>query len=288
MTSSYSDATLSARPALLPRPPDGRGAPLRSAALVVSALLLAAAARPAPLGAQDVGPAGGGFSGETEELGWSGSADFGLTVTSGNSETTSLAVGADATREFARHTLSLSGNYLRTTENGEEVANRGELSASYRYFPNERFYFTARSAGSFNGPAGLDLRLAPGAGVGYVLAEGEDYQLSAEAGANWIRDAFVDGTSASSVYYAVAEAFSLQLSETTALRQELRYNSNAEDVSDYLLHGEATLTTRITGGIGLRVTVIEDFDATPFQGGPAGEAAEKNDLTLITGVSFQW
>ena len=258
-------------------------------AVLLPAFLLSIVVLPVSAPAQDLPD--GGFSSPQEaeeELGWGGTADFGLTVTSGNSETTSLSFGARATREFVRQRLVFSATYLRTTEEGEEVANRGELGSNYRYFPNRRFYLTARASGSFNEPAGLDLRLSPGLGAGYVLAEGDDYQLSAEGGANWIRDAFVDGTTATSVYYALAQSFSLQLNETTTLEEELRYNPKADDFSDYLLHGEATLTTRITDAIGLRLTLIDDYDATPFQGAPGEPAAEKNDLTFITGINFQW
>lgn len=251
--------------------------------------LVALATAPATATAQDL-PQGEFTSPQAPEegLGWGGTADFGLTVTSGNSETTNLSVAARATRQFAHQRLTLSGSYLRTTEDGEEVANRGELGVSYRYFPNERFYLTGRTTGSFNEPAGLELRLSPGVGAGYVLARGDGYQLSAEGGATWIRDAFVDGTSTTSFYYALAESFTLQVSENTTLDQELRYNPKADDFSDYLLHGEATLTTQITDAIGLRVRVVDDFDATPFQGAPGEPPAEKNDFTLVTGVSFQW
>lgn len=258
-------------------------------AVAVFVALLATTAPPDAAHAQDLPDGGfGGQEAAEEELGWSGTADFGFTLTSGNSETTTLSFGARATRDFVRQRLSFSASYLRTTEEGEEVANRGELASSYRYFPNARFYLTARGAGSFNEPAGLDLRLSPGAAAGYVLAEGESFQLTTEAGASWIRDAFIDGTRTTSFYYALAESFSLRLSETTTLEQELRYNPRASDLSDYLLHGEATLTTQITDALGLRLTLIDDFDATPFQGGPDSPPAEKNDLTFIAGVSLQW
>lgn len=262
-----------------------RAAAARLAFPVVVALVVSAA----PAAAQDA-PDGGFASSQAseEEVGWGGTADFGLTVTSGNSETTNLSLAARATREFARQRLNLAGSYLRTTEDGEEVANRGEVGAAYRYFPNPRFYLTGRATGSFNEPAGLELRLSPGLGAGWVLAAGDGYQLSAEAGATWIRDAFVDGSSTTSVYYAAAQSFTLQVSDNTTLDQELRYNPRAGDFSDYLLHGEVTLTTQITDAIGIRVRAIDDFDATPFQGAPGEPPAEKNDLTLVTGVSVQW
>lgn len=270
------------------RPTSAHRAATRLSALACVAAL-ALAADPGPAAAQDLPD--GDFSSpqaSEEELGWGGTADFGFTVTSGNSETTNLSLAARATREFTRQRLTLSGNYLRTTEQGEEVANRGQLGASYRYFPNERFYLTGRTTGSFNEPAGLELRLSPGLGAGYVLARGGSYQLSTEGGATWIRDAFVDGTSTTSFYYALAESFTLEVSENTTLDQELRYNPRAGDLSDYLLHAEATLTTQITDAIGLRVRVVDDYDATPFQGAPGEPPAEKNDLTFVTGVSFQW
>lgn len=270
------------RPSRRPAPSPGPAARTAAAAF----FLLPAAA---PAAAQDLPEGGFTEPGATEEdLGWGGTADFGLTVTSGNSETTNLSIGARATRVFLRHRISFSGTYLRTTEDGEEVANRGELATSYRYYPDRRFYFTTRTSGSFNEPAGLELRLAPGAGAGYLLAEGDNYQLSAEAGATWIRDSFVDGSTANSFYYALAQSFSLNVNETTTLEQGLRYNPKADDLSDYLLHGEVTLTTRITDAVALRLTFIDDFDATPFEGAPGEPAAEKNDITFITGVSFSW
>lgn len=223
-----------------------------------------------------------------DSLGWSGTADLGFTLTSGNSETTSLSLGTSVTREFRHQHLGFSGSYLRSTDDGEETANRGEAGIQYRYFPGPRFYFTARGSGGFNEPAGLDLRLAPGAGAGYVLARGDAYELTAEAGANWIRDEFTDGTSETSVFFSAGQSFSLDLTETTSLTQELRYRPNSSDLSDYLLHAEATLTAQVTGGVGLRVTFIDDFDSTPFSGGPDTPPAEENDLTFITGVNVAW
>lgn len=271
-----------------------RGAPSarrRGSALTTTAAVLLAAVLGFPPAAAAQGVDGGEFTAPdtaADSVGWAGTADFGLTVTSGNSETTTVSASARITRRFVLHTLGLSTSYLRTTDEGAEVANRGDLGASYRYFPSRGFYLTARAAGSFNEPAGLELRLAPGAGAGVVVAEGEGYQLSAEAGASWIRDQFVDETTTTSIFYGLAESFSLRVSETTSLEQELRYNPRADDLSDYLLHAEATLTTRITEAIGIRLRVIDDYDATPFEGAPEEEPAEKNDLTLITGLSVQW
>lgn len=262
------------------------------AALRLTACLLLSAGLvfPASAAAQSATPseaAGSGQEGGEEQEGpWSGNADLGVTVTEGNSETMSVSLGFRADREVETQKLSFAASYLRTTEEGEQIASRGEAGVKYDYFPNDRFFFYGRTAAATNEPAGLDLRLSPGAGVGYVFVDSERITLAGETGGNWIREDFVAGSATTSVFFSAAQRLDVEINERTTLSEEVRYNPNASEFSDYLLHAEVTLATMISQAIGLRVTAIDDFDATPFQGGEGREAAEKNDFTLITGVTF--
>ena len=259
----------------------------RTAAGLLAAVILTLGAA-GPSSAQDAAPTPAPGAADEDAHPWRGSADLGLTVTDGNSESLSLSLGAQASRRFDRERLAFSGSFIRTTEDGEEVANQGSFQAGFDYFAGERFFLASMFRAEFNDPAGLSRRLAPGLGLGYELLDSERLSLSVQAGGNWIQDHFVNDSTADAVYVSFRQNFQLAINETTRLNQELRYNPRASDYSDYLLHGEATLTTEISDLIGLRVTLRDDYDSTPFPGGPGEPAREKNDLTFITGVSFQF
>lgn len=223
-----------------------------------------------------------------DEPGWRGNADLGFTLTQGNSETTNLSLGAKVIHQAPSRRWTFDGSYLRATTDGDETANKADASAQFDYFPQDRFFLFARAAAGFNRPAGIDRRLAPGLGVGYTVVAGERADLDVEAGARWIQDRFVDGSTDEAVYASLEETFSLVLNSTTDLAQSLAYAPKAEDFGEFLLEAEVKLTTEITDGLGLRVSVRDDYDSDPFVDPETGEQREKNDLTFVTGVTFSF
>lgn len=252
------------------------------------AVLLAAALVPAPGAAQedplDRAP---GFEPGEGETGWTGNADFGFTLTEGNSETTNLSLAGRVVWRWERSRWTGGLNFLRATDDGEETANRGEASLQYDYFPSRRVFFFGGTSASFNDPAGLDLRLSPSAGVGYQALEEESLALTVQAGGSWIRDAFADGTSEEAVHAVLSEAFSLSLGETADLQQSLAYEPKVEDLADFLLRAEVSVSAMITDAVGLKVSLRDEFDSRPFD--PAeGETREKNDITFVTGVTYRF
>lgn len=267
-------------------PAVARASPALAATITAVLMVL-----PLPLLGQEI-PVGEGVGyGRPEserELGWRGSADLGFTYTEGNSETSNLSVAGRLVHKAPVQRWTFSLSFLRASADGEETANRGETSAKYDYFPAPRFFFFGRGAASFNEPAGLDLRLAPAVGAGYQLVTTGRTSLSGEAGVSWIRDAFADGTSDEAVHAVVSESFTLAVSETTDLEQSLSYQPKAADFGDFLLAGEASLTTMISDAVGLKVTVRDEFDSEPFVDPGTGVQREENDFTFVTGVTYSF
>lgn len=222
-----------------------------------------------------------------EQRGWRGTVDFGLTLTEGNSETTSLSAGAGVVHRLERHRWTLTGSLLRSTSEGEETANRGTASAQYDFFPVERFFFFGRVRAGYNRPAGLTRRLTTGVGAGYSLVETDLVTLSAEGGSSLISETFqTDGTS-SQLHATLAERLTLALGEDTQLVQSLEYQPKFEELGDFLAQGEVALTTRLVGGLGLRLSLSGEYDSDPFVD-EEGERREKLDLTFITGLAYEF
>ena len=214
-----------------------------------------------------------------------GGASFGLTVTEGNSETLSLNFGGKIAYRADDHTWSLSTGLLRTRDGDELKANRGNVTLRYDVEPSERIYVTSQFAASYNQPAGIERRLAPGIGLGYDILRGEESRLSFDAGFNWVGERFADDTRESSVYFNMAQEFKLRVNETTDLEQRLAYSPRPEDLGNYLVNASVTLTTRIWKALGVKTQISDDYDSTPFVDPETGEARSRNDFTFITGLN---
>ena len=258
------------------------------AALAGTVALALAVAGPTDAHAQEAPTATEpGFAAEDEE-GWRGSADLGFTLTEGNSETTTLSVAGLVVWRYDRSRWTASTSFLRATDEGEETANRGDAAVQYDWFPSERFFFFGRGAASFNEPAGLDLRLSPAAGAGYQLIESERHEVTVRGGGSWIRDEFTDGSSDQAVHVLLAQAYHWAISETADLEQSVVYEPKAEEIGDYLLTAQLSVSAMITEALGLKVSVKDEFDSEPFDPAAGEEPVEENDLTLVTGLTFRF
>lgn len=275
-----------------PRARRRSGAPLLGAGVLGPALvalgLVAAAVAPSAAQEQGIGAALSASDVAAEdETGWRGSADVGYTLTRGNSETATLSLAGLAVWRGRRSRWTMDASFLRATDEGEETADKADVAVRHDRFPSERFFLFARGAASYNQPAGLDLRIAPSAGAGYQLVQTDRHELTLRGGGSWIRDEFTDGTSDQAFHVLLAQAYHWELSETADFEQSLTYEPKAEALRDYLLTAQASVAARIAGGLGLKLSVRDEFDSEPFDPG-TGETVEENDLTLVTGVTYQF
>ncbi|HSM09068.1 MAG TPA: DUF481 domain-containing protein [Gemmatimonadota bacterium] len=129
---------------------------------------------------------------------------------------------------------------------------------------------------SYNRPAGIERRLAPGLSLGYDVVRG------------WVGERFTDDTRESSLYFNLEQQFRLRVNETTDLEQRLAYSPRPDDLGDYLIHASLALTTRVWNFLGVKTQISDDFDSTPFVDPETGEARSRNDLTLITGLNVSF
>lgn len=225
---------------------------------------------------------------EEPVMGLRGNADFGLTITQGNSETTNLAISGHSVYRVERQRVTLDANFIRASAEGVRTANKAEGRARYDFFPNDRFFVFARTGIGFDEPAGIDLRVSPGAGVGYTVVQGEPATLDTQLEGRWIRDSFEDGTSDQDLFVTASESFAWQITETANLTQLFEYSPNSADLSDFLLNGEVALSVLITSGLGLKVSVRDEYNSEPFVDAGSGVAREKNDLAFVTGLTVQF
>lgn len=224
---------------------------------------------------------------EEDERGWRGSAELGVTFTEGNSETTNLSLGSEAIHRRERTRWTFSAGLLRATADGEETANRGHLSAQHDFFPVSRWFVFARARAEYNRPAAVLRRLTLGLGTGYVFVETERVRLSGELGSDLISERFPGDSTSEAFFGSFGERFELTVSETSRILQSLTVQPKFEDPGNFLGRGEATLTARVIGALGLRVGMVGEYDSSPFVD-EEGIRREKLDLTFRTGLAYEF
>jgi putative salt-induced outer membrane protein YdiY len=119
---------------------------------------------------------------------WSGSADLGMTIKSGTTDTTDVIAKLQFIRTRPVHTLTLSaaGNY---GEVESEIHTRRYMgNVELRLTPWEHFYTFGYSGIEHDAGRQLELRWTTGAGLGYTLISNDRRLWEAEAGLEYARE----------------------------------------------------------------------------------------------------
>ncbi len=220
---------------------------------------------------------------------WTGSVTANGMLTRGNSETETVGIDARAVRRTDQDRITFGAGYQYgrqedpDTGKKEKTADYLVVLGKYDYFFTQKFYVYAGAKVERDTIADLDLRFAPGVGVGYQWFEGPTFNLNTEAGVAWIYEDFRhDGTREE---FAARLAYHVDWRPITPvlLFHNFEYLPTFHDPGgDYLLNVDA----------GARITLIGNFftelkgelrhDETPAPG------RKKDDWRLLFGLGWNF
>jgi putative salt-induced outer membrane protein YdiY len=217
---------------------------------------------------------------------WSGGADIGLALTSGNSDTVNLAVGLDMTRATIRDKTSVyaASVYSRDKTGGESrtVANTIRGGLRYDRDINHKWFVYGFTDLEHNGLQDLKLRLVLGGGLGYHAVRKERTQLDLLGGLDWNRE-FFNGldNDRSSAEVQLGQTLSHRLGARVALKEQLFVFPSLSNGGEFRVNFDTTLITDISRRIGWQLTLSDRYLSDP----PSG--FDKNDLLLTTGLKIK-
>ncbi|MFL6230657.1 MAG: YdiY family protein [Pyrinomonadaceae bacterium] len=218
---------------------------------------------------------------------WTGNMTAGLSLAKGNAETTNFALGASAARTTRRDKTTLyaasiygrdsSSGFSRTTASAMRAGARYERNINRKWFG---YGFTDLEHDDFQA---LNLRVVPGAGLGYRAIRSERTQLDLYGGAAWNKEFYRgDFNDRSSLEAQVGEDLIHRLSPRTTLKERLVFFPNLTDTGEYRINFDTGLATDITRRIGFQITVSDRYLSNPLPG------LKKNDLLLTTGITAKF
>ncbi len=213
---------------------------------------------------------------------WTGSADVGLSLTSGNSDTRSFTLGARATRETTRDKIGVYANAIQASNStsGTSVTTAEAVWFGGRYDVNvSRKTFVFGSADfEYDKPQQLDFRTVFGAGFGYRAIRNEKTALDVFGGGAFNREYFSDGTRRNSAEALIGEELRYKLASRTDLEQRFVLYPNLSRTGSFRATFDATVVTQISDWLGWQVSVGDRFNSDPLAG------SEKNDFLFTTGL----
>lgn len=204
---------------------------------------------------------------------WTGSFSLNGLRTSGNSETEQLGFRGALSKRWPHDRLTFGAEY---SYGRQEDPSTGEKSttidyamalAKYDHFFTGHFYGYLGTKAERDKVAALELRLAPGAGVGYQWFEGPTFNLSNELGLVWVYENYK--TTGSSEFFGPRFAYAVDWTPVQPLKlfHTLEYIPSFEDFrGDYLLNIDAGARLTVWKGLFAELRYEYRFDATPASG----------------------
>lgn len=220
---------------------------------------------------------------------WDTSLALGVTLTRGNSETTTLSGSAATKRKWDYDTLSLGGDGLygttkepgssSTTENAETLHGYAQFDRNF----TERFYGYARLDVLHDGIADIRYRVTLSPGAGYYFIKTKKIDLSLEVGPGYVTQHIGDRYE-SYATLRVGEKFHYALSDRARIFQTAEILPQVDYIKNFIINAEAGIEADLNkkGNLALRVTLDDTYNNVPATG------RKKNDAKLVSSIVYKF
>lgn len=224
---------------------------------------------------------------------WETTANAGLTISSGNSESTLGTIGLDTKRKWESDevALGISAGYGKGSSTGNNRTRTTDFTKAYgqyNHLISERAYLGLRVEGERDGVADLAYRFKISPLVGYYLIKNDKTSLSFDVGPTFIvqeREATPTSPKDREEFFAVrfGEKFEHKLSDTTKIWQTAEYLPTIKDWPENdLINAEIGISTAITAKWDLLVKYQISYD------NGVNYPKEGTDTRLIVGTQYKF
>jgi putative salt-induced outer membrane protein len=225
----------------------------------------------------------GGFRGLAE--GWEGNANVGFSVTSGNSNNTTMATGLRAVKNGGPDKLTVYARSVWNSDrgNGHMVTTQNAFWGGVRYDRNldgRQFGFVSYDF-ERDRPRGLNMRSVAGAGLGRHVVKSETSEIDVLLGGAWNRT-WQTGDNTDTPEAIAGLNLKHRLSEKLKFQNSLTFFQNVTDRSEYRVIMDATFSVDVTKRVGVFITIGDRFNNDPYH------SSRRNDFLFTTGMKWNF
>lgn len=218
---------------------------------------------------------------------WESTAQAGLTLTRGNSDTVLAAMAAGTAKKWDGNELSFGtdGTYGKSKVNGVDTQTAGSIHGfgQYNRLFSERGYGYLRVDGLHDDIAEIRYRLTVSPGAGYYFIKNKTTDLSGEVGPGFISQRLGDTTS-DFFTLRLGEKFHQQLSDRARIWQTVEFLPQVDDFKNYIVNFEVGVEADLTQDkkFTLRAFLQDTYNNVPATG------RKKNDMKLVTALAYKF
>ena len=209
-----------------------------------------------------------------------GSLSAGLTLTSGNKDTSTANAGFEIVHDpKTRNLVKVSGLVISGSSGGQETAEQFGLIARDEYTFSKRAFAYGDVRYLRDRFKGITYLLSPTAGLGYRVVDTPDTTLALSAGAGgvWEKDPGV------ALHTSGAVTANEKLSKSAAVTQKLSALWKTGDFSDALYTFGIALSTTVVSQAQVKVELLDTFKNKP----PTADI-RKNDVSTLVSVLYKF
>jgi putative salt-induced outer membrane protein len=215
---------------------------------------------------------------------FSGNFGIGFALTAGNTDTKSFNLSYEATHDpKTKNLFKTKGLYLRSSSNDQLTVDSLRLDFRDDYLFSKRV--SAYGAlGYLRDPfKGISYLLNPQGGIGVNVISSDRAKLtfSGGAGAVWEKNDGLDVRSSGTLNSG--QSFSLKISNTAKLTENLTGMWKTKDFADALYHFDIALVTTIVKRVDIKIEFMDEYkNKPPFV------TLKKNDTAFITSLLYKF
>jgi len=217
---------------------------------------------------------------------WVASANVGLALARGNSDTTNFNLGFDANRATLHDKIVAFANSIYASNStpgliGITGVTANEVRGGARYdhdLSNRTFLFVSADF-DHNQLQLLNLQSILSAGAGYHAIKRDDTTLDLFAGANYTRETYATGLQRNLAAVTIGDDFLHKIGKSTALAEHLEFYPDLTNRGQYRFALDASVVTKISKWFGWQTSISDRHISDPVFGTKA------NDVIFTTGLN---
>jgi hypothetical protein len=214
--------------------------------------------------------------------GWAGDGSFGLALARGNSQTTNVALGVDATRRTTTDAWVIGVASIYATDDKQGATTANSFQGLIRYDRNltKKLFAYGIFAGGYDELQDLNYRLMPGGGLGFHAIATATTMLDLLGGLGYTRESFTTGLTNNFISATLGDEFSYKIGGRSTILQNLYYLPSLNDTSNYRVTGSFGISTKLNGWLTANLLFNDRYYSQPVLGN------KNNDILLTTGLGF--
>jgi len=219
---------------------------------------------------------------------WSGNIVVGGLLTRGNTDTDNFNASAHLVRRGEQDRITLDAGYIYGRERINGIPGKHETENNWFFEGKYDYFFTPKLYGYLDARverdliADIDLRLTPGAGLGYQWIDTPNLAFNTEIGASWLYRSYSHDGSTSNASLRAAYHLTGKINDKVSFFHNFEYFPGVDKISDYFFDTDAGLRATLTEHMFTEVKVEYRYDSMPAPGkGP-------NDQRFILGVGWNF